>query len=74
MPKIVDIPDPIRVLIYLGFSTDDPTNAITLSAENFPDSTTDPIRIRSCKEIVQTTSPLLTGETLLINVPTFPEG
>ena len=45
--------------MYLGLSIDDPTNATILSEENLPDSITDPIKIRSCKAIVQTTSPLL---------------
>ena len=62
------------ILQYLGFFNDEPDNAITRLALNLPVKNNVPIITKSCGVTVQTTSPLLTGSTLLISVPTFPAG
>ena len=72
--KKEEILEPILVLKYLGLSTDDPEIAIILSALYFPFNIAFPIITKSGKFKVQTTSPLLIGDVLLIIVLKLPEG
>ena len=70
----MEILDPINVLMYFGFETHDPANAISLSAKNLPSNIDLPIIIRSGRFKVQIISPLLIGQTLLIIVLKLPDG
>ena len=71
---IDSISHPIKALKYLGLWTEDPESDNILSALNSPVKIILPIITKSWAEIVQTDSPLLIGSTLLIKVPTLPEG
>ena len=70
----LEILEPINVLTYFGFETDEPASAISLSAKNLPSYRALPIIMRSGRFKVQIISPLLIGHTLLIIVLRFPDG